>query len=111
MSALEEQRTRDLERKLFGVPHPQENAMAEPTLTPVTVANAEENKRLGSIAPESPTGTPVLPPKWAFVAAIVVGLSSILAIIPGMPALVVTICGIVVSLGVVLGIASPGVRK
>lgn len=82
-------------------------------VNPVTVANAAENQRLATItgAPVSPTGTPVLPPHVALWAAVAVALATAIQFIPGVPPVVLAIAGVVISLGTILGIASPGIRK
>lgn len=77
-----------------------------------TVANAETNARL---APVSPTGTPLIPPKAVPWLTLVAGLAGILAALPAfgvaLPPVVVGISTAVVAILAGLGIASPGLRK
>ncbi len=82
--------------------------MSENRIERVSVANAETDAKL---APISPTGTPILPASIAPWLSVVVALSAILPLIPGMPVVVITVCGVVVALGAALGIASPGARR
>lgn len=74
----------------------------------LTIANAETDKQT---APISPTGAPVLSPKFVPWLALAVGVAALLPMVPGLPPVVATVCGVVVALGAALGIASPGVRK
>lgn len=63
----------------------------------------------------SPTGAPVLSPKIALWAAVVVAVAAAISALPQMgislPPPVVAICYVVVAIGAALGIASPGIRK
>ena len=59
----------------------------------------------------SSTGTPVLPPKIAAILAIVVGIAAVLLNVGGLPAALYTVLQLIVSLGTVVGIVSPGVRS
>ena len=59
----------------------------------------------------SSTGAPVLPPKIAAILAIVVGIAAVLLNVGGLPAALYTILQVIVSLGTVVGIVSPGVRS
>lgn len=59
----------------------------------------------------SPNGVPLLPPKLASILAMIVAILAPLQFVPGMPAIVVLVSQIVVAVGAVLGLASPGVRK
>jgi hypothetical protein len=43
--------------------------------------------------------------------AVVVAVAAALPFVPGIPPVVLAVCGIVVTVGTVLGIVSPGVRK
>lgn len=65
--------------------------------------------------PVSPTGSPVLPPKWAQAATVVVvaalaGLGSAVAYWPDSRALQIALA-VTTALAAVLGIASPGLRR
>jgi hypothetical protein len=65
----------------------------------------------------SPTGTPLLPPKAVPYAVAVVGAAALLVAAPELglpfviPMAIVGIAKIVVALGALLGIVSPGLRK
>lgn len=80
----------------------------------VSVANAETDKQL---APVSPTGTPWIPPGFIPWLALVVAVAGSVLALPTMvaglvlPPALVAICTLVVTLGTVLGIASPGARR
>lgn len=78
----------------------------------LTAANAKTDKEL---APISPTGSPLIPPKAVPWLALLVGAAGVVAALPTMgmslPPTVVAIATAVVALGAVLGIASPGARK
>lgn len=82
-------------------------------INPITVANAAESQRLASITgrPVSPTGTPILPPNAALWAAVAVAVAASLQFIPGLPAPVRAVCGVIITIGTVFGIASPGIRR
>lgn len=77
---------------------------------PTTVASATENTR---VAPVSPTGAPMIPPKLVPWMTIAVLLAGVLPFVPGLvlPPLVSGLCAIIVTVGAALGIASPGARK
>lgn len=59
----------------------------------------------------SSTGTPVLAPRIAAWAAGVVAIAAVLSQISGLPAVVYTIAHLIVGIGTVIGIASPGIRQ
>lgn len=59
----------------------------------------------------SPNGVPLLPPKLAQILSVLLAILAPLQFVPGMPSIVVLISQIVVAVGAVLGVASPGVRK
>ena len=74
----------------------------------LTVANSETNARL---APIQPAAGAVLP-QWAVVALTVATIAAgVVAMIPGMPPVVVAVAGGVTALGAAFGIASPGIRR
>lgn len=83
----------------------------ENRINPLTVANAESDKRLAPIS----NGTPVIP-QWLVKGAVVlVALAGVVLTLPAggiaLPPVVLAIAGGVVALGSALGIASPGARK
>jgi hypothetical protein len=82
--------------------------MTENRIESTTVANAETNARTASI---SPTGTPMLPARLAPWLTLLVAVAALLPLVPGLPPVVLTVCGLVVALGAALGIASPGARR
>ena len=59
----------------------------------------------------SSTGTPILAPRIAAWAAGVVAIAAVLSQISGLPAVVYTIAHLIVGIGTVIGIASPGIRQ
>lgn len=65
--------------------------------------------------PHSPTGTPILPPVVAKWALPIVAIAAALAMAPDMgialPVAVISAAKLVVLVGTLLGIASPGARK
>lgn len=61
----------------------------------------------------SPTGTPLLPPKWMALATLIVAAGAVLAIWNFIPSSDIDekIGQAILALGAVVGIASPGIRK
>ncbi len=82
--------------------------------SPLTVANAAEDKRLDPI-PVSPTGIALLPQIFIKISTVVVAAAVFVMTIPAMgvplPPQVLAVCAAIVGLGTVLGISSQGVRK
>lgn len=72
----------------------------------LTMATPETN----ALNPSS-TGTPILAPRIAAWAAGVVAIAAVLSQISGLPAVVYTIAHLIVGIGTVIGIASPGIRQ
>lgn len=65
----------------------------------------------GEYQQASPTGQPLLPVRLVPWLTVLVALAGVLPLVPGLPPLALAICGVIVSVGAALGIASPGVRK
>lgn len=89
--------------------------MPENRISPVTVANVEEDRRLATIrAQVSPTGTPLVPPRavpWLMVLSIACGVPAVLvAAGVAIPVLVVTVASTVGAIMLVLLGGSPGLR-
>ncbi len=82
--------------------------------SPLTVANAAEDKRLEPIPP-SPTGIALLPQLLVKIATVVVAVAVFVMTLPTMgiplPPPVLAVCSAITGLGIVLGIGSQGIRK